>query len=930
MRRRSRFITIVLASILSFGLTHQVFADAADDLKLAQTYDQKGRYEQAEAGYRQVVTAYPGSDQAFDAQKYLTALYALRGKASEAQEAMQKLLGEFSQREYLPLAVHEIAEKCGKSRGDEKVWRVCRAMLESTSSGKDGIWSQMGLAILDIFLGGQLAAQATIDNLIADFSGDARSAEALGQIGWAYRKLQKHEKAAELYQYVVDNWSGRPRAVFSYRGLVYCKIALGDEAGAWAVVEDLLGRFSGDEHIAEVAYSLGQNYDRLERRDKARLLYEYILAKQPKSTYALWAQRGIVFMDIKLGNYQAAGEGIKVILAKYPDHNDLPQALQWLGNDYYRVKEYEKAAKSYRYIVDNWPQSEYALGAQKGLILSSVKLKDDPRTNAAIDDLFTKFSGRGDVAQIALDLGDQCRHGLDDYAAARRLYEGLLARYPDSKQAIWAQRDIVFVDIKLGNYAAAERGIETMLAKYPDHNDLPQALQWLGNDYYQAKEYQKAANSYRYVVDNWAASEYALGAQKGLILSNVKLKDDPNTNAAIDDLFAKFSGRADVARAVAEVADECRRDLGEYAPARRLYEKLLARYPKSTQAMRAQRGIVNIDIKTGNYEAAEAGVETLLAKYANHDGLPQAFCWLGNDYLDARQNEKAAQCYQYVIDNSPDSNAAMSSWAGIARVHIRRGDDQAAQTVIDKIIADFNDQPELAQAVCEIGHEYYSRARLQLAEAEEAQVDEYYRKAIAVWERIIQDLPASDITPRAYYVAAVCYSQELGEFVKGIAYYQAIAEHWPDYKYAWHAQYFVGMYYERLRNSGGIAASEADPLIEKAYRGVVEKYPDSESAAPAALSVARMSSEKGLLPDAAKYYEFYLHKETDERARAGALKTVYNLGQRAEKRGEFDSAARLYAVFIMYAEPGDQLMQNAKAGFEKSVTAAQTQGTSEN
>jgi len=443
MRRRIHFVTIVLAGILSFGLTHDVFADAADDLEQAQTYEQNGQYEQAEAGYRQVVTAYPGSDQAFDAQKQLTALYALRGNAGEAQAAMEKLLGDFSHREYLPLAVHEIAEKCGNSRGDERVWQACRDMLESTSSGENGIWSQMGLAILDICLGGQLAAQAGIDDLIADFSGDSRSAEALGQIGWAYRKRENHARAAELYQYVVDNWSDRPRAVFSYRGLVYCKIALGDEAGAWAVVEDLLGRFAGDEHVAEAAFSLGQKYDRLEQRDKARLLYEYVLTKQPKSTYAMWAQRGIVFMDIKLGNFEAAEAGIKVILANYPDHNDLPQALQWLGNDYYRVQDYEKAQNSYRYVVDNWLASEYALGAQKGVILSSVKLKDGPGTNAAIDGLFAKFSGGEEVAQIALDLGDQCRHGLDDYGAARRLYEGLLARHPDSEQAMWAQRGIV-------------------------------------------------------------------------------------------------------------------------------------------------------------------------------------------------------------------------------------------------------------------------------------------------------------------------------------------------------------------------------------------------------------------------------------------------------------------------------------------------------
>ena len=110
---------------------------------------------------------------------------------------------------------------------------------------------------LDICLGDQVAAQTTIDSLIAEYSEDERSSEALGQLGYAYRKQKRYAKAAELYQCVVENFSDKPRAIFSYRGLVYCKVALDDEAGAWTVVQNMLGRFAADEHVAEVAQTLG-------------------------------------------------------------------------------------------------------------------------------------------------------------------------------------------------------------------------------------------------------------------------------------------------------------------------------------------------------------------------------------------------------------------------------------------------------------------------------------------------------------------------------------------------------------------------------------------------------------------------------------------------------------------------------------------------
>ena len=118
MSTKTLLITSVLFGFLLSAAAGVCFADAAEELEQALSYDQTGNYEQAETAYQQVVTEYPDSDEAFAAQKQLTALYALRANEAEAQAAMAKLLADFSEREYLPQAVHEIVEKCGKSRDD--------------------------------------------------------------------------------------------------------------------------------------------------------------------------------------------------------------------------------------------------------------------------------------------------------------------------------------------------------------------------------------------------------------------------------------------------------------------------------------------------------------------------------------------------------------------------------------------------------------------------------------------------------------------------------------------------------------------------------------------------------------------------------------------------------------------------------------------
>jgi len=201
--------------------------------------------------------------------------------------------------------------------------------------------------------------------------------------------------------------------------------------------------------------------------------------------------------------------------------------------------------------------------------------------------------------------------------------------------------------------------------------------------------------------------------------------------------------------------------------------------------MRAQRGIVNFDIKTGNYEAAEAGIETLLTKYADHDDLPQAFYWLGNDYLDARQYDKAVECYQYVIDNRPESNAAMSSWAGIGRVYVRRGNDEAVQGAIDIIIADFNDNPGVAEGLSSLAEEYFYKKD--------------YRKAIDIWDLILSSYPGEgpDLVP---YLLASSH-ERLKEYVTAVKYYEQSVAEYPNCKYAWRVPYRLGLVYRELRDN---------------------------------------------------------------------------------------------------------------------------------
>ena len=294
--------------------------------------------------------------------------------------------------------------------------------------------------------------------------------------------------------------------------------------------------------------------------------------------------------------------------------------------------------------------------------------------------------------------------------------------------------------------------------------------------------------------------------------------------------------------------------------------------------------------------------------FSDEPTLPQKVHFIANRYRKIGKYERAIRFHKIVGEKWSNNDFATLSKAAVGGLHIALGDDETAEAILDNLIADSNDQRILPRAIFEgIGQAYYGEAR-------QGKGDEYYRKAIAAWERIIKELPPSRITPQSYYASAVCYSQELGEYQKGIEYYQAIVDNWPNYEYAWHAQFFVGKYYEILRNSRTVPESEANPKIEQAYQAVIEKYPNSKSGPYAALKLGQINFQKGRWVEAAMYFELFVQKYPEDKRHSYVL---YYLGQTYEKMGQLAPAIAVYRQFINTADPTEPRIEGVKAKIEE-------------
>jgi tetratricopeptide (TPR) repeat protein len=109
----------------------------------------------------------------------------------------------------------------------------------------------------------------------------------------------------------------------------------------------------------------------------------------------------------------------------------------------------------------------------------------------------------------------------------------------------------------------------------------------------------------------------------------------------------------------------------------------------------------------------------------------------------------------------------------------------------------------------------------------------------------------------AHYFAGVC-CRKLGQYDNALAYYQTVVDSWPDYQFAWSAQYLIGICYENLIKSGVLTASEAGLKIEESYKAVAEKYPNSPLTANACMKLSDLNLKRGQLLEVCRYLELFL------------------------------------------------------------------------
>jgi len=394
----------------------------------------------------------------------------------------------------------------------------------------------------------------------------------------------------------------------------------------------------------------------------------------------------------------------------------------------------------------------------KSNIISLIQNNNFAEARAQTRNLIADFNAHPDLAWelywIAREF--EWRLELED---ANNIYQQIIQNHPDSSYASRAKLGIARVEVMslilYYNCDLAKEALDKLVADFAGHPDLPETIYWLAERHRWAREYEQAKNLYQQIIQDHPDSTWAnrakLGFSRAQALSLINSGNSNQLEEAVDKLIVDFNDHPDLPETLYWIAQECEWMI-KLKDANSIYQRVIDCCPETPWADKARLGVSRVNvgdvIEQGDLTAAEPAVDELIVDFNNHPDMPWALYWIAKRYEGQNEFEKAKQLYNQIIEQYPDSEYPELIEIDIPALDIRSlvrsGQHTEALTALDKLIADFNDNPYLPRALFMMGEDYYKQAFQY--ESQQAEAKELFLTAVAIWERIITNLPLSSIT----------------------------------------------------------------------------------------------------------------------------------------------------------------------------------------
>ncbi len=371
--------------------------------------------------------------------------------------------------------------------------------------------------------------------------------------------------------------------------------------------------------------------------------------------------------------YQQAQPDFEAVYSEAPNSEIAGEALFWSADSNFQISEYERAANQYNSFIRGFPDHEMVGAAKYSLGWAYFRMGDFENATAPLIDFLNNYDPP-DIALFPYETDTRLRIGDSFYAQGRyadameyyretigaepggdyamfqvansyyrmnRNFEAvtefrrLLRIYPYSRLREQAQYNIAYIYLNTGNYDQAIEEFESVINRYPGTEWAARSQYNIGDSYYNAGNFEAAIEAYQKVLDEYPRSQYIIEAIDGI-------------------QFAQLSA-------------------GGFDTSTDILEDFLADNPTSTTADRLRFRQAENVFQSGDYEGAVREFRQYLRITNNRNLMPDAYFNMADAYQRTDQKQQAAETYETLINDFPDSERAAPALVELGRIQYELG-----------------------------------------------------------------------------------------------------------------------------------------------------------------------------------------------------------------------------------------------------------------
>jgi tetratricopeptide (TPR) repeat protein len=347
--------------------------------------------------------------------------------------------------------------------------------------------------IISLIESGKLAEADAATAGIIDLPDSNDKGQALQEIAGAYQQSGQFDKAIELCDYILKNWSKENFTIWAKMSLVLSQLGKSDINAANETTNSIVNECTNNPYFVWVLSIVSDGYCERRMNDNAYELRQIGIRKSPES---IWGREMEILVLLNQGAYSISQKRLNSLTEDLNENSNLSEVVFRVGQEFCWKRKYSDAKGVFdriQNLSDSSFKQKAKLWSVAANICALIRQNKDEEAASALSAMIKEFEKEGMLPEVVYRTAQEFEWTKGEVAAMSNqynkslsIYQQVLQSFSGSKYAKMSQDDCIRLKYRIDILSAIEKDAETeanaaidkMSAEYAGRPELEGELYW--------------------------------------------------------------------------------------------------------------------------------------------------------------------------------------------------------------------------------------------------------------------------------------------------------------------------------------------------------------------------------------------------------------------------------------------------------------------